>query len=226
MRVTCLFLIMLSRIFLFAQESESSFGSVQMQVDSSEAEKYYIKSAVLYQNAAADFDTTVQIQSDSSNEVLYYPQILEGENNILRLILGLNDDNFYDVIFNLGDSLGDVIVYDADDSKVFFSYEGRLANFEQRTRNLNGRIIIDKLASNEKQISGELNTTFELPLDKESTRTSTIRLDGAFKVHFGEFKSVSLATGGPLQENKKKYANNLVLAMMLVAIGLFIFLAR
>jgi hypothetical protein len=226
MRVACLLLIILSWIFLFAQESESSFGSVQMQVDSSEGETYYIKSAVLYQNAAADFDTIAQVQSDSSNEILYYPQILEGENNILRLILALTDDSFYDVIFNLGDSLGDSIVYDAADSKVFFSYEGRLTDFEQRTRNMNGRILINKPVSDEKQISGELNTSFELPLDKASTRISTIKLDGTFKVYFGEFRSVSLATGSPLQEDKKKYANNLVLAMMLVAIGVFIFLAR
>jgi hypothetical protein len=226
MRVICLLFLISSQAFLSAQDSELSFGSVQMQVDSGEGETYYIKSAVLYQNATVNFDTIVQIQSDSSNEILYYPQILEGEDNILRLILALNEDSFYDVIFNLGDSLGDAIVFDAADSRVFFRYEGRLSNFEQHTKNLNGRILITQPASSEKQISGELDTSFELPLDKASARISTVKLSGTFSVYFGEFRSVSLATGSPLKENKKKYANNLVVALMLVAIGLFVFLAR
>jgi len=226
MRLICLLFLMLSQFSLLAQESESSFGTVKMQIDSSEGDTYYIKSAVLYQNASVSFDTIVQIQSEMNNEILYYPQILEGGDSILRLILALNEDNFYDIIFNLGDSLGDTVVYDAADSKVFFSYDGQLNTFEQRTKNMNGQILLTRPISKEKQISGELYTSFELPLDKESTRISTITLEGAFNVYFGEFRSVSLATGTPLQENKKKYVNNLVVAVVLAAIGLFVFLAR
>lgn len=226
MRLICLLFLILSQFSLFAQESESSFGTVKMQIDSGEAATYYIKSAVLYQNATVGFDTTVQIQSKASNEVLYYPQVLEGADNILRLILALDENHFYDVMFNLGDSLGDTVVYAAADSKIFFSYDGQLNAFEQRTRNLNGQILLTRPVSKEKQISGELDVSFELPRDKESTRISTITLAGTFNVFFGEFRSVSLATGTPLQENKNKYVNNLVIAIALAAIGIFVFLAR
>lgn len=226
MRLSILLFLILSHISLSAQDPESSFGSVVMQIDSGEGETYYIKSAVLYQNAAVSFDTVVQIQNGVSNDILYYPQILEGRDNILRLILALNEDSFYDVIFNLGDSLGDAVVYDAADSKLFFSYDGRLSNFKQHTKNMNGQILLIRPVSKEKVISGELDVSFDLPLGKESTQVSTITLDGKFDVYFGEFRSVSLATGTPLKESKKQYVNNLVVAMMLVTIGIFVFLSR
>jgi hypothetical protein len=226
MRLICLLFLMWSQFSLLAQGPESSFGTVAMQIDSGEADTYYIKSAVLFQNASVGFDTTVQIQSAVSNEILYYPQILEGEDNILRLILALNEDNFYDVVFNVGDSLGDTLVYNAVDSRVFFNYDGQLNTFEQTTRNLNGQILLTQSDPKEKQISGEIDVSFELPRDKELTRTSTITLAGTFSVYFGEFRSVSLATGTPLQKNKKKYVNNLVVAVALATIGFFVFLAR
>lgn len=226
MRLFFLSLLLLIQFSFLAQGSETSFGSIKMQIDSGEANTYDINSAVLYQNASVSFDTIVQIQNEMSDEILYYPQILEGKDNILRLILALNEENFYDVIFNLGDSLQDAVVYNAADSKVFLSYDGQLKTFAQRTRNMNGQVLIAEPDSKQKQISGELNVSFELPLDPESMRVSTINLDGKFDVYIGEFRTVSLATGTPLKEKKKKYVNNLIVAAMLVAVGFFVFLAR
>lgn len=207
------------------QESETSFGKITIQINSGEKKSFNIKNAILYENAGVDFDTTVQIQDDENTEVLYYPQIVIGKEEILRLIIESSEDNFYDVIFNLGDSLRQRIVFENDSGKVFFEKGGKLTNFKQYAKNLNGRILTLE-PTKEKIISGELNTTFDLPLDADATQFSTISLKGTFDVYFGEFRSVSLTTGPPLQKRKKNYMRNVVIAMMMAAIGFFVFLGQ
>ncbi len=199
-----------------------------MQIDSGEEKGLNIRTAILYENADVDFDTTLQIQDGDGSKVLYYPQIIDGSNEILRLIMAPENsqENFYDVIFNLGDSLEDRVVYENADSKVFFNYRGKLNHFRRYTKNLNGKFLFLKESSEIEMISGEVNTTFQMPLDKDLSRFSTIALKGAFDVYLGEFRAVSLATGPQLQKKKTRYMKNLVIAMMMAAIGFFIFLGQ
>lgn len=226
MRFTFAFLILFTiPLILMGQETETSFGKITMQINSGEKNSYNIKNAILYENAGVDFDTTVQIQDDENLKVLYYPQILIGDKKILRLILESSENNFYDIIFNLGDSLKQRIIFENDSSKVFFSREGKLSSFKQYTKNLNGRILTLE-PTKDKIINGELNTSFDLPLDVDATKFSTISLKGTFDVYFGEFRSVSLTTGPPLQKKKKDYMRNIVIAMMMAAIGFFVFLGQ
>ncbi len=214
--------------FLIGQESEISFGSINVQIDSGEEGELNIRTAILYENADVDFDTALQIQDGDGSKVLYYPQIIDGSNEILRLIMAPenNQEDFYDVIFNLGDSLEDRIVYENAESKVFFNYKGKLDRFKRYTKNLNGKFLFLKEASEKEMISGEVNTTFQMPLDENSTQFSTVTLKGTFDVYLGEFRAVSLATGPQLQKKKTKYMKNLVIAMMMAAIGYFIFLGQ
>lgn len=220
-----LLFLFITTFILTGQEPEISFGKITMQINSGEKNSYNIKNAILYENAGVDFDTTVQVQDDENSKVLYYPQIVIGKEKILRLIIEASENDFYDIIFNLGDSLKQRIVFENDSSKVFFGREGRLTSFRQYTKNLNGRILTLE-PTKDKIISGELNTSFDIPLNVDATEFSTISLKGAFEVYFGEFRSVSLTTGPPLQKKKKNYMRNVVIAMMMAAIGFFVFLGQ
>lgn len=223
--LTGLFLMLIS-FFLVSQESQISFGKMTMQIDSDEKNTLNITNAILYENASAEYDTTVQIQDEEKTEVLYYPQIVEGNEEILRFIIKSSENSFFDIIFNLGDSLEERIVYENASAKVFFNQQGQLSGFKQYTKNLEGKFLFLKSTTKNKIISGELNTTFDLPLDVDATKYSKISLNGTFDVYFGEFRSVSLSTGPPLQKKKTTYMKNLVIAMMMAAIGFFIFLGQ
>jgi hypothetical protein len=222
---TILFLTLIC-FYLFGQESQVSFGKITMQIDSGKENTLNITNAILYENASVDFDTTVQIQDDEKTDVLYYPQIIAGKEEILRFIIKSSENSFFDIIFNLGDSLEERIVYENASAKVFFNHQGQLNNFKQYTKNLAGEFIIHKPTTKEKVISGELNTTFDLPLDINATQYSKVSLSGTFNVYFGEFRSVSLSTAPPLQKKKTTYMKNIVMAMMMAAIGFFVFLAQ
>ena len=47
-----------------------------------------------------EYDSTVLIQNDEGNRILVYPQLREGNNNVLRLIIGEiqeSNRNFFDI---------------------------------------------------------------------------------------------------------------------------------
>lgn len=220
-------LAVLISIFVFclmmAQQPDNHFGKITMQVDSQEAKTFWITNALLYENASIDFDTTVQVQDDKEVVTYYYPQIVEGTDNVLRLILEPQDHadgTFYDVTFNLGDSLEETIAFEEDTAKVYFNRNGQLSDFRQVTRNLNGSFTISTEKHENQLISGELDISFDLPQTGHAAELSHISMAGNFEVPTGEFREVSLSSAAPAKRKSGKYKQNVIIAITITAIAL------
>jgi len=208
---------------LLGQESKDHFGTISMQKDAQEEQTFWITNALLYENASIDFDTTVQVQDEKEIVIYYYPQILEGTDNVLRLILEPQDKadgNFYDVTFNLGDSLEEKIAFQGDSAKVYFNQNGQLNDFQQVTKNINGIFLISTEKHENQIISGELDISFDLPQTGQATELSQISMTGNFEVPTGEFREVSLSSSAPTKDKNSKYKQNIYFAIIITAIAI------
>lgn len=222
-----LILAVLISIFGFSlmmgQESKEHFGTITMQKDAQEEQNFWVTNALLYENAAIDFDTTVQVQDEKEIVTYYYPQILEGKDKVLRLILEPQekaDGNFYDVTINLGDTLKDKIAFNNDSAKIYFNRNGQLSDFRQATKNLSGSFLILPKKEESELISGELTISFDLPQSEQAAEFSRISMSGNLEVPTGEFREVSLSSSAPTKEQKSKYRQNIYFAIAITAIAI------
>lgn len=216
------FALIVSIFFLFGQEGENTFGKVDLRIDAAEKKTLPIQNALLYERASIDFDTTVQVQDASGLLIYYYPQVISGEENILRLIVQHPDQagKFYDIIVNLGDSLQGRIDFENDSARVFFSRNGELITFRRYSREINGTVLLLEGLQEKQMISGEMDLSFAMPVREEADDYSTIAVKGVFEVPVGEFRSVSLSASAPVKEEKKNYRRNLYLALIISAMAI------
>lgn len=225
MRFLVAFSALLIINFLFA-EPQGEFGSFTIKVNDQVEQSLDVIQALIYQRASLTYDTTAQIQDDNSFEVLYYPQIYDGPNHVLRLILkypetDTNTGEFYELYINLGDSLKERIELENEVSKVFLTRNGLLMRQKQSLKNLSGYVLLLEGLEKQEIISGELHLEFEAAFTGNANELTHVKMDGNFKVPLGEYRAASISSAKPARK-KIDYKTRLYTA---IAISVLIVLA-
>ena len=83
-----IFLLFFLISFSVLNATNSELGELTITIDEIDVQLYNIQNALLYKNVLIEYDSTVLIQNDEGNRILVYPQLREGNNNVLRLIIG------------------------------------------------------------------------------------------------------------------------------------------
>ncbi len=135
-----LFIVLMSAS-LFSQ-IQPNFGEITVEINDDSARTYLAESALLYQNVGIKYDTTLQVKTDEGTTFYYYPQLTQGNNIILHLILAAKEKtgdesslSALDVYFNLGDSLKDHIEINDADSSLFIFPKGEFIQKKLYSRN-------------------------------------------------------------------------------------------
>jgi len=219
----CYFIVLHFFVFTLWAQTEGEFGTIAVQVDDTPEQQYHVIQAMVYRSASLDFDTTALIQSEDGYNILYYPQINAGKENILRLILKLPDqDNkdFYDIFINLGDSVKESFNLEDKTSKIFITHNGRLQKNKQYVNNLTGLVLITQGLDNQEMISGELHTDFDISFSEN--RIYHLNMSGSFEVPTGEYRASSISSKKS-DKNKDKYKARLYTALAISALIILAF---
>ncbi len=192
------------------------FGKVDLTIDALPAQSLVINRALLYRNVNIHYDSTVIIQNSAGMEVLYYPQLEEGKENVLRLILDRKSDSvkdFYDMYFNLGDSIPDSLYWNGAAGKIFLAHNGEARPLRPRSRDIRGSIeIVD--GDHNRAVTGRLDLNFQMPVLADDTVASRVALKGAFDVPVGKFQETSIGTVSEKKGKSSTYKRNLYLAII------------
>ena len=63
-------------------------GNLSISIDNGPAEAFPILNALLSRNVSVGYDSTVMVENKESREILFYPQIRKGNENILQIVAG------------------------------------------------------------------------------------------------------------------------------------------
>ncbi|HFE63986.1 hypothetical protein B1H10_04830 [candidate division KSB1 bacterium 4484_188] len=209
----------------FSKDQADYFGEVSLKINSGPANDFIIERALLYRQVSVRYDSTALLQGKKWHQVLYYPQIEEGEKNVLRLIFSDKKDTletFYDLFIDLGDSVPDSVHWENEQSKLYLAYNGTAQNIQPESKNISGDILIIKSKKSE-AVSGKFDLSFAAPLFNGENNVHNFHITGTFDVPVGEYKTTSLATEKTRKALKKKYKNNIYLALVLSAFIIAIF---
>lgn len=209
----------------FSKTQVNYFGEVNVQIDSAAVCNCVIERALLYRQVSVHYDSTAMLQGKGWHQVLYYPQIEEGGENVLRLIFSNKKDTlktFYDLFINLGDSVPDSVHWENERSKIYLAYDGMAQAIRPKSENIQGDILIIKSRKSE-AVSGKFDLSFAAPLFNGEQNAHVFHLSGTFDVPVGEYKTTSLATEETRKALKQKYKNNIYLALVLSAFIIAIF---
>ncbi len=213
--VSLIILIFIS-FFTPLNANDLDFGSVSLQIDRLPTQTLAIQRALLYRNVNIEYDSTVLVQSEKSADVLFYPQLNKGNQNVLRLIIGEtgeSNENFIDMFFNIGDTLPDSIVWNDQENRVYMAYNGIAQAIKPQSHNIDGTIHISS-GDKDERVAGNLKLNFDMRLFAEDQLPRNFKIEGDFDVPVGEYRSSSLGSAAKEEEMKKKYRKNLYLAII------------
>ena len=196
-----------------------SFGEVKLQIDQQPVRVYNIVQALLYRQVDIRYDTTVVVQNGDSAAYLYYPQLIQGNRIILRLIAQAKtlEDDFYDMFIILGDSVARTLEFRGLDSTVFIKHQGLLESTRKYSRNLKGVFRLQETARGQ-NVVGEFAVSFEYPIRNNDGRLYPIKLEGSLRVPTGKFRETSLSAEAGQEERKKSLQRNLAVAIIITII--------
>jgi hypothetical protein len=203
---------------------KNNFGELTIRINSGVEEDYNIERALLYRNVSLTYDTTTIVQNEDGLEVFYYPQLEEGEENVLRLISYQNADSsshFYDLFINLGDSIPENLILQNASDLIFFVPDGQIFSNTLESRNITGKIIVNQNSKSE-AVSGNFDLEFEYSLSKNIEDFQEVHLSGSFDVPVGKYEETSLATEANRKSRESKYKKNvysaLIISIFIIAI--------
>ncbi|GAB4374216.1 MAG: hypothetical protein Kow0042_18670 [Calditrichia bacterium] len=208
-----------------ALSEESYFGDITIAIGGLAPKTYTIQRALLYRNVSISYDSTALIQNSKSVKVLYYPQLDKGTDNVLRLIFGEEADSsqkFFDLFLNLGDTIPDSVNWKDDRGVVYLAYNGLAQPARLFTDHINGTVHLIKSRKSE-GISGALDLNFQMPFSARDSSAYLVDVEGTFDVPVGEYRRMSLSTAETREKLKKKYEENIYLALVLSAFIIVIF---
>jgi hypothetical protein len=206
--------------FSLLNATNRELGEVTITIDEIDEQLYNIQNALLYKNVSIEYDSTVLIQNYEGNQILVYPQLREGSNNVLRLIIGEIQEpnrNFYDIFLNLGSYISDTIHWTNEYNKVFLSKNGRTLPIEARSININGSINFREL-DKKNRFAGQIHLEFDFPLIYSGT-LNHIKINGSYDVLSGEYREISMASAS--NGNIRKKRNRSTIHMLIIFSVLF-----
>ena len=219
-----IFLLFFLISFSVLNATNSELGELTITIDEIDVQLYNIQNALLYKNVLIEYDSTVLIQNDEGNRILVYPQLREGNNNVLRLIIGEiqeSNRNFFDIFLDLEQSISDTIFWTNENNKVFLSKNGRTLPAEARSKNINGSINIRE-GDKKNRFAGQLHLEFDFPLFYSDTLNHII-LEGSYDVLSGEYREISMASASS-EDIKKKKTRNTIHMLVIFSIIFFVYL--
>ncbi len=225
MKNKCIVVNLILLILIIFQVVDSAtdgrFGNVTLQIDTNSPVEFGISRALLYRNVSILYDSTAFVQSDDNIEVLYYPQLADGKQNILRLIaerLKNEEKEFFDIFFNLGDSIPAVVQWTDEKGRIFFAMNGIARTDKPTSNHINGKIELN-VGKKSEAVSGNFDLNFEFPLINDFANPNKIHIKGVFDVPVGEYEETSLATVTSKQKIEARYKKNILVA---VVVGIFL----
>lgn len=222
-----LFILLILPGITEAQEAPG-FGQMTVTLDDGSPQIFPIQEALLYRQVKLVFDSTAIVQNKKGDRIYFYPQLDKGSGDLLRLILGKlptekeKNNLFFDLFIELGDSLPDSLVWRDADSGVVFLPNGILLPGGLSPGHINGIIRLTHIDEN-KEVSGNLNLSFDLPFSLPGRDIRHVKLTGDYKVPVGEYRSTSISTVTQKEEMKGRYRRNIYLAVIMTVFLLAIF---
>jgi hypothetical protein len=222
------FIFLITPLFIIPQLfAMDKMGDIKIQINDGVPRYYIIKQAFIYQDASIAYDSSVIIQNEETLQVLFFPQLSMGENNLLRLVFGDIDgdhSDFFDYYFLLGDSLSDTLFWQNDIDKIFMTYNGRPHNFIAISKGINGQITFNRNKSGE-FTSGAINVKYSVPSSASAKKFNRFGLDGAFSLIVGDYHKLTLESNYDKAKKKRAIRKNIIIGTIVVIFvaGVFIF---
>ncbi len=225
-------LVMCVPIWLAGQDSEDpsapkekqNMGTIYLQINQAKPETFLVEEAVLYREVSIRFDTTAILQNDSGFVVYYFPQLHRGTHFVLHVRLQRPAEQkrrgFFDVFYDLGDSLRSPLDIQDSTAVVYFSANGQLLKFKPLAHNFRGHFELVP-GEKAKTVSGDFETEFDYPLAPEKTHFAHIRIWGTLSVPSGKLHEVSLETLAYKKQRQKSFRRNVGVALIFIAIIIF-----
>lgn len=199
-----------------------NFGEVTVQIDEQPEHRFIAKSALFYESVAIDYDTTVLVKSPPETRTLYSPQLRQGTNFVLHLLLASPLDTaavhlpVYDVYFNLGDTLYEQLTFNNADSHAFLYTNGNLSPEKLYSRQQRGVFNLKPMEGGE-GVAGSFDTQFEFPVSGGGGEYHRYRLKGSLRIpitgmRFGDETNIIQT-----DDHKKRLQRNVAIAVVISA---------
>ncbi|RMF60737.1 MAG: hypothetical protein D6748_03385 [Calditrichaeota bacterium] len=203
-----------------AQVPTDNFGDLTFRIGASEAQHYFVKSAILYRDVDVEYDTTLHVSSGDSTILYYYPQLKKGNRFVLHLIIEpqqqkLSDlgSEFYDFFFVLGDSLTDTLRIEGVDSSVYFFRSGQFTTRQIFSRNCKAYFELGERKDLSGNIEGTFAVEFEYPSAEDYQQYQPVSLEGKLIVPETNLLSGQETNVSELKERKARFKRNLYIAI-------------
>ncbi len=205
-------------LFLFAQPA-TTFGSVSLAIDGKTSQDFVVANAYLFSDVEIGYDTTSQSQIGDETTFFYYPQLRQGENRILHLILSPDsllpaengEGSFYDFYLRVGADFEETVSFANADSNIFLAQNGRFSSVRRFSSVENGTVNL-KSVGVDNRTEGDLDLRFQLPVDGGDT-FEAVHLTGTLTFSEDNFRrgeATSLASVKPPNNHRR----NLVVALL------------
>ena len=202
-----------------------AFGEVSLSIGEAAPESLLVSNAYLFQDVEMVYDTSSQSQIGDETKFFYYPQLRQGSNRVLHLILSpaslnsssgnVESDLFYDFYVEVGADFNDVVTFSGADSNVYIYRNGRFPAAKDYSRAENGRVELQPTQV-ENRTEGSIDIEFEFP---SSTGGEWERMHIAGELKFSED---NFRQGGETALSDvaapKMHRRNLVIALLTATI--------
>jgi len=203
---------------------EGDFGNLNIKIDDKSELSYQIQRALLYRQVDIKYDSTVLIQNKNYSDIYYYPQLDSGKKNVLRLLVGefkKDEQDFFDIFINLGDSIPDSLSFAGDNGDIFISKNGKIQLFKSTSQNINGSIHIEN--SKGKVVAGQLDLSFMIENYLELGRMENFVMNGSFELAAGDYRELSMGITSSDKEASNRRKQSLYFAIILSVFFIAIF---
>ncbi len=222
-RILMLFLASCFITIGWGQGTRTHFGEIALQVGDGPEQTYYARTVTLYREVSIVYDTTLQMQTDDHSQLFFYPQLHHGNHFVLHMMLSPlekpgkeKETEFFDVYFDLGDTLPEVLQVEGVDSTVFFCRDGLFIARRMYSRDLKGTFQIRRVPGMGEYVSGALDVQFQFPAPEDSLRMERIVLRGELSIPEANLRKgtvTGLTTTEAVQ--KRRFKRNLLVAAVL-----------
>lgn len=219
--------LILTGVAAQAQEAGETphFGEIRLSIGDKAAQTYYAHNALLYNNVDLEYDTTLNLQTEAGTSFYYFPQLRQGERNVLHLLLSTDLDariaskEYLDVYFIIGDSLQNSVTLNNSDSTAFLFRNGKLADKPLYARNQTGTFNLSRTDS-KSGVTGTINTRFTYAFDGEAEMPISLKGDlsiPSMNLLSGQESGITARKGVLTEENRKRnimFAGLIIIAVL------------
>jgi hypothetical protein len=171
------------------------------------------------------YDSTVLIQNNNTTNILYFPQLGEGDNNILRIIFGELDAEqleYYDFYVLLGDSVDQTEIWDDTSDVVLMAKNGEAISYQPQTKKIKGQIVFNKKNDDEVE-SGQIRLGFDIDLLEGQSVFQKFYINGEFELAVGDYRELTMGEEVSDTERSKKKKQNIYIAVIVTVFLVAIF---